>query len=134
MKHQLLKKTAINSRTLLLINLNREKEMEGNQDKQQYHRKPMRNVADGHCLNNRRANNGNKMPVKMVRQFQAANFMLAKIITTATIPNKVRCKFKRFSTKWLPHFLHLYECGSPALHHKQRFFHHRFFRFGRFLQ
>ncbi|WP_192901521.1 hypothetical protein [Rodentibacter pneumotropicus] len=33
MKHQLLKKTAINSRTLLLINLNREKEMEGNQDK-----------------------------------------------------------------------------------------------------
>ena len=73
-------------------------------------------------------NNANKKGTTI----SAANLIPANTITKAAIATKVRLKFKFFSTKWLPHFLRLYEHGSRVLHHKQRSSHHRFYLFGKF--
>lgn len=51
----------------------------------------------------------------------AANFTPAKIIITAAMPSKVRCKFKLFCTKSHPRFLRPCECGSLAQRDKQNF-------------
>ena len=75
-------------------------------------------------------NNANKKGTTI----SAASLIPANTITKAAIATKVRLKFKFFSTKWLPHFLRLYEHGSRVLHHKQRSFHHLFCLFGRFQQ
>ena len=73
-------------------------------------------------------NNANKKGTTI----SAASLIPANTITKAAIATKVRLKFKFFSTKWLPHFLRLYEHGSRVLHHKQRSSHHRFYLFGKF--